>query len=187
MTKLKKIALLIMFTILIICFLLIYVFDIAKLLHPKKYEQYVSKYAREYDVDELLIYAIIKIESNFNENASSHVNAIGLMQLMENTAIDINNKINEQQITEQEIYDPETNIKLGTCYFSMLLKKYGNIGLALAAYNAGMGRVDEWIKNGTIQQDGSDLENIPFKETDLYVRKVINNYEKYKKIYDKST
>ena len=66
MTKLKKIALLIMFTILIICFLLIYVFDIAKLLHPKKYEQYVSKYSREYDVDELLIYAIIKIESNFN-------------------------------------------------------------------------------------------------------------------------
>ena len=57
------------------------------------------------------------------------------------------------------------------------------MGLALAAYNAGMGRVDKWIKEGTIKQDGSDLENIPFKETNLYVRKVLNVYEKYKNLY----
>ena len=56
------------------------------------------------------------------------------------------------------------------------------MGLALAAYNAGMGRVDKWIKEGTIKQDGSDLENIPFKETNLYVRKVLNVYEKYKNL-----
>ena len=59
----------------------------------------------------------------------------------------------------------------------------GNIGIALAAYNAGMGRVDNWISKGIIKSDGSDLENIPFKETNMYVRKVLNTYENYKNIY----
>ena len=65
------------------------------------------------------------------------------------------------------------------------MNKYNNIGLALAAYNAGMGRVDGWIKDGILKKDGSDLENIPFKETNLYVRKILYNYEKYKKTYYK--
>ena len=55
--------------------------------------------------------------------------------------------------------------------------------LASAAYNAGPGNVDKWISYGTIQSDGSDIENIPFKETNMYVRKIINNYKMYQKIY----
>ena len=65
-----------------------------------------------------------------------------------------------------------------------LLKHYdGNEQLAFAAYNAGMGNVDRWIKEGTIKENGSDLENIPFKETNNYVRKVVRNYKIYKKLY----
>ncbi len=176
MTKIIK-PILILLIILVIYFLL----NMPKYLYPKKYENYVIKYSNEYNVDEYLIYSIIKCESNFNEKANSHAEAIGLMQLMENTAVETYEDIEGQQITIQELYNPEINIKIGTYYFSTLLKKYNNIGLALAAYNAGMGRVDNWIKEGTIKQDGSDLENIPFKETNLYVRKVLNNYEKYKK------
>lgn len=108
---------------------------------------------------------------------------------MEKTAIEMTNEIdkNEEYIANSSIsnqlYNPETNIKLGTYYFSTLIQKYNNVGLALAAYNAGMGRVDEWIKDGVIKKDGSDLENIPYKETNIYVRKILNNYTIYKKIY----
>ena len=157
------------------------IINIQQIIYPKKYEQYVSKYAELYNVDELLIYSIIKAESNFDEKANSKAKAIGLMQLMENTATEISNEIDNIEIPQEQIYEPETNIKLGTYYFSVLMNKYNNIGLALAAYNAGMGRVDGWIKDGILKKDGSDLENIPFKETNLYVRKILYNYEKYKK------
>ena len=180
----KKITLIIF----IILILLIFQWNnlsetIQKQIYPKKYEHYVDKYSQECDVDNLLIYSIIKVESNFNEKANSHAEAIGLMQLMENTAVETYEHIEAQTVNVEELYQPEINIKIGTYYFSTLLNQYNNVGLALAAYNAGMGRVDKWIKEGTIKQDGSDLENIPFKETNLYVRKVLNVYEKYKNLY----
>lgn len=183
MIKTLKVTLLILIIISIIYFLLFQIINIQQIIYPKKYEQYVSKYAELYNVDELLIYSIIKAESNFDEKANSKAKAIGLMQLMENTAIEISNEIDNIEIPQEQIYEPETNIKLGTYYFSVLMNKYNNIGLALAAYNAGMGRVDGWIKDGILKKDGSDLENIPFKETNLYVRKILYNYEKYKKTY----
>lgn len=185
MIKTLKVTLLILIMISIIYFLLFQIINIQQIIYPKKYEQYVSKYAELYNVDELLIYSIIKAESNFDEKANSKAKAIGLMQLMENTAIEISNEIDNIEIPQEQIYEPETNIKLGTYYFSVLMNKYNNIGLALAAYNAGMGRVDGWIKDGILKKDGSDLENIPFKETNLYVRKILYNYEKYKKTYYK--
>ncbi len=160
---------------------------IMKKIYPKKYEYYIEHYAEEYNLDELLIFAIIKTESNFNEKAKSKSNAIGLMQLMENTAIELANKTQNynanNSISENEIYDPINNIELGTYYFSTLLEQYGNIGTALAAYNAGMGRVNEWIEKGIIKSDGSDLENIPYQETNMYVRKVLNNYKIYQELY----
>ncbi len=184
MTKYTKIILATILTIVAI-YIIFKIFNLDKIilkqLYPKKYEQYVSKYAKQYNIDELLIYSIIKVESNFNEKANSSADAIGLMQLMENTAIDINRKIDNKKIAKEQIYEPETNIKYGCYYFSTLLNKYNNIGLALAAYNAGMGRVDSWIKEEIIKPDGSNLENIPFKETNMYVRKVLNNYNNYTK------
>ena len=181
----KKITLI---TIFIILILLIFQWKnlskiIQKQIYPKKYAQYVDKYSQEYNVDNLLIYSIIKVESNFNDKANSHAEAIGLMQLMENTAVEVYEYIETQTVNVEELYQPEINIKIGTYYFSALLAQYNNVGLALAAYNAGMGRVDKWIKEGIIKQDGSDLESIPFKETNLYVRKVLNIYEKYKELY----
>ena len=182
----KKITLIILFIVLIA---LVFQWKnlseiIQKQIYPKKYEQYVDKYSQECEVDNLLIYSISKVERNFNEKANSHAEAIGLMQLMENTAVETYEHIEAQTINVEELYQPEINIKIGTYYFATLLNKYNNVGLALAAYNAGMGRVDKWIKEETIKQDGSDLENIPFKETNLYVRKVLNIYENYNKIYN---
>ena len=82
------------------------------------------------------------------------------------------------------MYDPETNIRFGTKYFSDLLKDYNNNEiLALAAYNAGKGNLKRWVENGTIQADGSDIENIPFKETTTYIRKILSNYKMYQYLY----
>lgn len=76
------------------------------------------------------------------------------------------------------------NLKLGINYFNTLLDYYNqNYILAFAAYNAGLGNVQKWIQEGTIKKDGSDIENIPFKETNMYVRKVIKTYELYKRLY----
>lgn len=151
---------------------------IQKKIYPKKYSYEVEKYAKEYNVDVNLIYAVIKAESNFDENAVSRKNAKGLMQLMYDTAKDVA-ILNGLEIDENKILEPETNINIGTKYLSILLNKYGNIGVALAAYNAGSGNVDNWISKGLIQADGSDLENVPFKETNNYVRKILRDYKIY--------
>lgn len=154
-------------------------------VYKLEYTEYVKKYANEYNVDEYLIYAIIKAESNFEPNAESHRGAKGLMQLMYSTAEDISKRIGIE-LNENNILEPDININLGTKYISMLIQKYNNINLALAAYNAGSGNVDGWIEKGTLKSDGSDIENVPFTETNNYVRKILRDYEIYKNIYEES-
>lgn len=106
------------------------------------------------------------------------------MQLMESTALEEAEEVNEQISVIERLYNPEINIKIGTKYYAKLIRKYdGNTLLALAAYNAGIGNVDNWIKQGIIKEDGSDIENIPFKETNNYVRKIIRDYKIYQKLY----
>lgn len=154
-------------------------------IYPITYHEYVEKYSAQNDVDKYMIYAIIKAESNFNPDVKSKSKAIGLMQLLEETAVEMSNSIENQTVTEEELYQPEINIKLGTSYYAYLLKHYkGNNILALTAYNAGMGNVDTWIKTGVIQSDGSDIENIPYKETNNYVRKILRDYQIYFKLYE---
>lgn len=149
-----------------------------KTLYKKDYSEYVIKYSQKYGVDENLIYALIKAESNFKADAVSNKNAQGLMQLMFATAEEVANK-NGIELTEENILDPEININIGTKYMSTLLEKYECVELAIAAYNAGIGNVDKWIEKGVIKPDGSDIENIPFKETNTYVRKIMRDYKIY--------
>lgn len=178
------IFLVIIIFIYVVCF---HIFDlktvIMKQIYPQKYKEYVTLYAEEYKLDPLLVFAIIKTESNFNPEAKSKSEARGLMQIMEPTAKEICKNIGIQEVSQEGLYNPHNNIQLGTYYFSMLRKEYKNIGLALAAYNVGIGRVSEWIEQDILKQDGSDLENIPYKETNMYVRKVLNTYDIYQELY----
>ena len=105
------------------------------------------------------------------------------MQLLPTTATEIAESL-DMELTEEAIYNPEINIMLGTKYFANLVKSYGNVMLALAAYNAGPGNVTKWISEGDIKEDGSDIENIPYKETNMYVRKIVQNYRIYNELYN---
>ena len=155
--------------------------QITKSVYKKEYSEYVTKYAEQYGVEENLIYALIKAESNFNPDAVSHQNAKGLMQLMQSTAEDLAKK-SKIDLNNENILEPEVNIQLGTQYIASLLNKYDCVEVALAAYNAGSGNVDKWISSGKIKADGSDIENIPYKETNTYVRKIMRDYEIYKQL-----
>lgn len=175
--------------ILVLLFLSVFIFKIQniilKQIYPLKYSNYVEIYAKENDLDVMLVYAIIKAESNFETNIISSSGAMGLMQIMETTAREIANRKQIEFSTKEILYQPETNIMLGTAYFAQLLNNYnGNINLSLAAYNAGIGNVAKWIENGVIKADGSDIENIPFKETNNYVRKILRDYSIYQNLYD---
>lgn len=153
-------------------------------LYPKEYKEYVYKYSKELNIDPMLSFSIIKAESNFKVNCVSRSGAIGLMQLMETTAKEQAEKLNSSYY-EGILYNPEENIKLGLNYFSTLLEHFNNnYVLAFVAYNAGIGNTEKWIEEGVITKDGKGTENIPFTETNMYVRKIIRNYAIYKELYN---
>ena len=158
---------------------------ILRYFYPIRYEEYVYKYSEEYNVDPMLTLAIIKSESNLEEKCVSRSGAIGLMQLMEKTAKEQAQKINIEY-NAQTLYNPEENIKIGLSYFSYLYKYFNeNYILAAIAYNAGIGNTEKWIKEEIITDKGRGIEKIPFKETNMYVRKIIGNYTIYKELYSK--
>ena len=184
--KNKKIIFTIIIILCAIVFLIIFNKKIQKIFYPKRYEEIVNIYAQEYEVEKNLIFAVIKAESDFDEKAISNKNALGLMQIMEDTAIDVARKNNiniDENNAREDILKVNNNINIGTKYLSILLKKYENMELALAAYNAGTGNVDNWIEKEILKNDGSNIENIPYKETNNYVRKILQSYKIYNQLY----
>lgn len=101
---------------------------------------------------------------------------------MKETAKEVSKMI-DLQLTDEELevklQEADLNINLGTKYLSILIERYQNIEIAITAYNAGIGTVDNWIEKGIIKSDGSDIENIPYKETNNYVRKILRDYKIY--------
>lgn len=148
--------------------------------YPVAYGEWIMKYSTKNELDPFLVMAVIKQESNFVPEAHSGV-AGGLMQLTQETA---QWNANELGITDFDYMDPETNIELGCHYLKYLIKHYGNVDTALAAYNGGMGNVDAWLADKTYSSDGKTLDNIPFTETRNYVVKVNEYWEHYKELYN---
>ena len=154
-------------------------------IYPRRYNKYVTEAAKENNVDPNLIFAIIKQESGFNKKACSNKGAKGLMQVLESTAQEIAQNINQIDINNIDLHDAKTNIYIGTKYFRLLLDRYdGNINLAICAYNAGLGNVDKWITSEHIYTNSKvNISNIPFKETKEYLVNVLRYYNKYVEIY----
>lgn len=150
-----------------------------KRLFPTPYKETVLAAAEKNNISPALLYAIIKAESNFNPSATSAKGAKGLMQLMDDTAVWCSKK---SGISFSDIHIPAENIALGAFYLGYLLSMYyENVTLAAAAYNAGQGRVSRWLSDPAYSSDGKTLSEIPFPETDRYVKKVAL----YQKIYER--
>lgn len=157
-----------------------------KTFYPDKYHSIIKKYANQYDVDINLVYAVIHTESNFNNEAESHLNARGLMQIIESTFDWSKSRLNDKNdtTTYDDLYDPETNIKFGTYILSLLCNEFKSEDTAIAAYHAGWGNVKKWLKDPKKSNDGVYIDDIPIELTEDYVNKVNKTKQVYENLYD---
>ena len=151
------------------------------LVYPIKYSEEIKTYSAIYGVRRTLVFAVIKTESGYDEDCVSEKGAIGLMQLMPDTAEYIASLSGEETA---DIYDPETNIRYGTKYLAYLIEKFGDERTAVAAYNAGEGNVTEWLTDERYSSNGRTLTAIPFAETEKYVNKVFFSEKIYRLLYN---
>ena len=154
-----------------------------KAAYPLKYESIVTAYANEYELPPSLIYAVIRTESHFRENAVSDVGAKGLMQLMDATYEWVQTKFPENPEPLDRIFEPEINIRCGAKVLDVLHELFAHSDTAIAAYNAGNGTVSKWLKDPQYSADGETLTHIPFKETANYVKRVKDAQKRYQTLY----
>lgn len=179
----KKLLKTFILTFLILIIVILVSYSILTHLYPKEYSEYVEKYSSEFGIDENLIYAIIKCESNFNPKSVSHAGAIGLMQITPDTLKWAAQKNGNIKISEDILYEASHNIEYGCRIYSLFYKEFSDVEIALACYNAGRGNVLSWLKDYRYSDDGIILKDIPFKETKEYVKKVTNTKKIYEIIY----
>lgn len=152
--------------------------------YPEKYTETIQENSQKYNIDPFFISALIKNESKFNAHAISSTGAIGLMQIMPDTGNWIARETKWEAFSPELLYQPDVNIRLGTWYLSELYHQFhGNLILTLAAYNAGRGVVETWVKENNWSNDFSDINAIPYDETRVYVNKVLLDYNYYQKLY----
>lgn len=179
----KKVILL---TIAIIIAFILGIISIKTFVLPIKYKEQVLTYSQKYNLDPYLVLAIINTESRFDKDATSSKEARGLMQITSATAQEVNEITNSTEVlTEENIYDEDINVEIGCQYFASLIERYnGNYYLAICAYNAGIGNVNNWLDENKISNelDTTDI-TLPFEETTNYLKKVISNYKNYKIVY----
>ena len=146
------------------------------------YEAEILASAEEFDLDPYLVCGVIFTESAFRPEARSNVGALGLMQLMPATGLEEAELLEIEGVTEDRLTEPALNIRLGCNYLRKLLDEFGTESVALAAYNAGPGRVRQWLKEYGTKEDGSILY-IPFPETSKYVERVQSAKGVYGRLY----
>ena len=158
---------------------------VQKVAYPLHYEDLIEKYAGEYQLDPARVAAVIYCESSFRSAAVSSAGALGLMQIMPETGQWISEKLGEDDYEVENLTVPDTNIRYGCWYLNYLDNRFdGDLTKATAAYHAGGGKVNEWLKDERYSADGDTLTDIPFKQTNAYVKNVSEAYEKYKEIID---
>ena len=152
--------------------------------YPVNYLEEIQKYSNEYGVDPKVVLAIMRVESNFKTDATSKVNAKGLMQVLPDTAKHVAKLLNIDA-NSIDLNDAETNIKIGTYYIKYLMQNFSNMDTVYAAYNGGIGNVNTWLKDSKYSSDGVSLYNIPSSETKHYVNKVNKALKAYEILYGK--
>jgi soluble lytic murein transglycosylase len=153
-------------------------------LFPKAYWNDLKRYSAANGLDPYLVASLIRQESEFNPNAVSRANAVGLMQLLPKTGKLVARQVNLKRYNASQLYTPAVNMQLGTRYFKGMVDKFGgSFEYALAAYNAGSDRVDDWLSQGKYRDPQEFVESIPFTETREYVQAIMRNASVYKQLY----
>ncbi len=157
-------------------------FSYQDLLYPQVYRDTVLKASNQFNIDPCLIFAIMREESRFDRQAQSPAGAIGVMQLMLNTAKKEGKKIGISVDSNTELFDSDKNILIGSFHLKNLIEKFGSTVFAIAAYNAGEKAVSSWIKSTTYRDIDEFIEDIPYSETKAYVKRVLTSYFEYLRI-----
>lgn len=157
-----------------------------EIVYPFHFFPTIIREAVNYDVDPWLVVALIKHESNFDPHAASNVGAIGLMQIMPETARKIAADMNiPTDISKQELYNPELNIRLGVFHIKQLVDTFENNWVpAVCSYNAGAGPVKKWMQTIPMDDIEAWIERIPYHATRIYVKNILSDMSEYRRIYD---
>ncbi|MBO4412688.1 MAG: lytic transglycosylase domain-containing protein [Clostridia bacterium] len=153
-------------------------------MYPLKYEDLIVENAKSQNLNAPLVASVINVESSFREDVVSSKGAVGLMQVMPETAkwllnTKMNIEYDENADIEGLLKKPNFNIKIGCFYLNYLKNKFADLNTALFAYNAGEGNVAQWLKDKKYSCDGKKLSTSPFPEANNYVKKVNNNLKVY--------
>jgi soluble lytic murein transglycosylase len=156
-------------------------------LFPRPFWDELKRDAAANRLDPHLVASLIRQESEFNPAAISRANAMGLMQLLPSVGKGLAKEMKIRHFSPDELLVANTNLQLGTRYFRHMVDHYdGQVEYALAAYNAGEDRVDDWRKNGNFTDVEEFVESIPFTETREYVQAIMRNAALYKLLYPRS-
>ncbi|WP_324669863.1 lytic transglycosylase domain-containing protein [Geochorda subterranea] len=155
--------------------------------YPVYYRESIVRWSAAHGLDPWLVAAVVRVESNFRPLATSPRGARGLMQLLPETARWVSGRMGEERFFEDLLYDPETNVRLGTWYLADLLREFdGRLPVALAAYNAGRGTVQRWLEQSTWDGSEKRLEGVPYGETRRFVARVLRSWRMYRWLYAES-
>ena len=154
-----------------------------EVLFPKPFWPDLKRFSSNNALDPYMVASLIRQESAFNPNAVSRANALGLMQLVPKTGKLVAKQEKVRRFSATQLFTPSINLQLGTRYFRGMVDKFGSFEYALAAYNAGSDRVDDWLKLGKYRDPQEFVESIPFTETREYVQAILRNENVYRQLY----
>ncbi|AZK48080.1 lytic transglycosylase domain-containing protein [Paenibacillus lentus] len=154
--------------------------------YPIYYKEEIKLHAQKHDLDPLMVAAIIRVESNYKTGSESRKGALGIMQIMPETAKWVIEQSKLPDISLDKVKEEsDANIAIGTWYLKSLYEQFeGNEIAMIAAYNAGPTNVRNWLRSGKWDGRLESVKNIPFGETRHYVQRVTHYYDQYSDVYD---
>jgi peptidoglycan lytic transglycosylase len=161
--------------------------EILQVIFPLDHWALIKRYASAHLLDPYLVASLINQESTFVPDIRSHANAIGLMQVLPSTGRRYARKLGIRRFSSRLLTRPEINVRIGTAYFADLVQQFGSVHLALASYNAGEVRVQAWISERKDLAQDEFIDDVPFPETQNYLRRVLGMVEDYRRLYPGDT
>jgi soluble lytic murein transglycosylase len=157
--------------------------DVLRIIFPLDFWPLITKYSEAHDLDPYLIAALMAQESTFTPEIRSHANAYGLMQVVPDTGRRVARQLGIRRFSTSMLMQPEMNVRLGMKYFKDMVDQFGGVHYALAGYNAGPHRVSRWLKESPGLPQDEFIDNIPYQETQTYVKRILGTAEDYRTLY----